>query len=113
MLIRIALALMISAIALWSRKFIGLCLSILSLIWLGVEYVAWYMWSLRSLKNAGLEHFPDGVPHALNLGGATGWNAAVLVVAVALFAWEVKMLISIFTSPNAANSITNNSVAEN
>jgi hypothetical protein len=95
-LIRIALALVIAAIALWYRRFIGLFLSAISLMWLGIEYISWYSVSLKSLRNAGLEHFPAGSPHAFNLSGATGWNAAILVIALALLAWEIKILFNAF-----------------
>lgn len=91
MLLRIALALTINAISLWSRELISLCISILGLIWVGIEYLGWYRWSVLTLKNAGLNDFPLGTPHIFGFYGATKWSIVVLMLAIFLFIWEVAI----------------------
>ena len=94
-LIRIALALIISAICLYVRKLVFLCASLLALVWIGLEYFGWYIYSLQTLERAGLTTFPYGTSHAFKLYGASGWNVAVLVTTVILFLWEINLLIRI------------------
>jgi hypothetical protein len=98
-LIRISVALVISAASLWFRNAIGLCVSALSLLWVGIEYIGWYNWSWHIKEGAGIKEFPSITPHIANLYGATGWNMVVLLIAVALFVWEVKTFASIVASP--------------
>ena len=94
----IAFALLLSAICLWSRRASAFYISGLALAWVIYEYFSWYLASRSALKNAGLEHWPSGYPHAFNIGGATGWNIAVLLLTVVLFVWHIKTFIGIFSS---------------
>lgn len=91
--IRIGLALLLSVVGLWSRRVIGLFLSVLALVWVGLEYIAWFLLSTRIKSNAGIESLPSSVPHASNLYGATPWNVVVLVLVIAVLVWEIGRLI--------------------
>lgn len=92
---RIGLALFLSVAGLWSRRVIGLFLSLLALVWAGLEYIAWFLWSIRIKSNADIETFPSSVAHASNLYGATPWNVVVLVLVLAVLVWEIGQLIRI------------------
>lgn len=87
--IRISVALVIVLIGLSSRRLIGLCLSAAAVVWLGLEYIAWFVWSAKLKENAGIEAFPQAVPQAFSLYGATPWNAVVLVLIMAVLLWEI------------------------
>lgn len=89
-------ALIIAALGLLSRKITGIVISAMALIWVGIEYIGWFIWTQRTIEAAGLTAIPRFIPHAANLYGATGWNIAILVIVVALFVWEVKMLTGVF-----------------
>ena len=90
--LRISIALVVILVSLLMRRLIGLCLSVVAVVWLGLEYMWWFVRSARMKANAGLEAFPQSVPHAFSLYGATPWNAVVLVLVVAVFTWEIWRL---------------------
>ena len=90
--IRIGLALSFSVIGLWSRRVIGLFLSTLALAWVGLEYIAWFLWSVRIKASADIDALPSSVSHAFNLYGATPWNVVVLVLVIAVLVWEIWRL---------------------
>lgn len=96
--IRIALALLLSMVSLWSRRVIGLFLSVLALAWIGGEYIGWYIWSVRIKSNADIENFPLSVRQALNLYGASAWNIVVLVLVIMVLVWTTVCLIRIAKS---------------
>ena len=86
----IAASLLTSAICLWFRNASAFFVSALGLMWVLIEYVRWYGWTQRVIEAAGLEHWPAATPHAFGIGGATGWDAAVLLLTAALFIWHIK-----------------------
>lgn len=96
--LRIAFALLISAICLWFRRVIAFYVSGLALAGTIYEYVGWYLTSRSTLENAGLEHWPIEYPHAFNIGGATNWNIAILLLTIVLFVWHIKTFAGIFSS---------------
>ena len=98
MFIRINLALILSAVGLYFRHVKGLLISMLALIWVGIEYLSWHIWSLRIKAMAGIGDFQSTTPYADNLYGATRWNIAVLVVVAAFFVWEVKIFVNLVQS---------------
>ncbi|HEX8137841.1 MAG TPA: hypothetical protein VF544_09650 [Pyrinomonadaceae bacterium] len=102
MQIRIGLALVISAVCLWSRRAIGFFISAIALTWAGKEYVWWYLESLRRLKAMDLNDFSElktpSLQHVNNLLGATWWDIAVLIVIILLFIWQIKTLAQILNS---------------
>ncbi len=103
MFIRIVIALMTSAILLCSRRIIGLCFSALSLLWVLLEYLSWYVWSQNLLEITERRDFPEGMQHALGMSGATGWNAALLAIVGALFVWELKTLMAAVSPSSREN----------
>jgi hypothetical protein len=90
--LQIAVALLLSAISVWFRKAFAFYLSVFGAVWVVLEYWLWHLRSQRTLVNAGIESWPPGTPHALGLGGATGWNAAVLLLTLILLLWQSKTL---------------------
>jgi hypothetical protein len=90
--LRIAVALLLSAISLWFRNTFAFCLSAVGAVWVAAEYWLWHLRSQRILVSAGIEHWPAGTPHALGLGGATDWNVAVLLLTLVLLLWQTKTL---------------------
>jgi hypothetical protein len=97
---RIGLALIVSAVGLWSRRGVGLLISALALLWVGKEYLSWHLYSREFLSALNVSEFsqlhPEAVRHhAGNLVYATSWDLIVLIVTVVLFAWEVKTLAGI------------------
>jgi hypothetical protein len=98
MQIRISLGLILSAIGLWFYSVKGLLISISALIWVGLEYLSWHMWSLRIKENAGIGNFQSITPYADSFYGATGWDISVLVIVIALFVWEVKIVVNLLLS---------------
>ncbi len=91
-------ALIIATFSLLSRKIKGVIVSVIALMCVGVEYIWWFIWTRRIIEAAGLTEIPSLIPHAGNLYGATGWNLAILVIATALFAWEIKIIIGFLYS---------------
>jgi hypothetical protein len=96
--IRIAVALLLSMGAFLSRRALGLFLSALALVWVILEYVVWFLWSVRIKANADIDAFPSSVPHALNLYGATIWNVVVFTMVIAALAWTIWCLTKIARS---------------
>jgi hypothetical protein len=96
--LRIASALLVSSICLWFRRAIAFYVSGLALAWVIYEYIGWYLTSRSALKNAELARWPSEYPHAFNIGGATGWNIAILLLTIVLFVWHIKTLIGMFSS---------------
>lgn len=96
--IRIGMALVLGFAALLSRRVIGLYLSALALVWIGLEYAAWFLWSIRIRSNAEVERFPSVIANAVNLYGATPWNLLVLVLVVAVLVWQIGRLLRIAKS---------------
>jgi hypothetical protein len=89
---QIAFALLVASICLWSRRAGAFYVSIFAAGWADFQYVCWFMWSRTILTSAGIDHWPEQTPHSLGLGGATGWNVAVLLLTVVLLLWQTKTL---------------------
>lgn len=99
--INITIALISSAIGLWSRKVAGFFLSTLSLLWIVIIYIWWYFDSLTFLRNAEVSDYsklPD-VQHTAMFRGAYWWDIIILAAIITLLAWQIKTLISILKSP--------------
>lgn len=96
--IRIGVALLIGVAGLLSRRVVGLFMSVLAFAWVSLEYVDWYVWSVRLKSSAGIESFPPPTAHAFGLYGATAWNIVVLALVIAVLVWDVRQLIRIVKS---------------
>jgi hypothetical protein len=91
--LRIAVALLLSAVCLWSRGAWFFYVSLACAIWVVVEYAGWYVWSRRILSYAEIPTWPPGTKHALGLGDATGLNVVVLLLTLVLLLWQTKTLL--------------------
>jgi hypothetical protein len=102
--IRIELALLVAGFGLLSRRGVGLLISMLSLVWVGAEYLRWYRWRYSFPQDG-----PWGDPRfSLEAGretlyGATGWNLAVLMVAAVVLVWEVSIPVRALRASDANN----------
>ena len=96
--IRIGVALLLSVAGLVSRRMIGLFVATLALVWVGLEYVAWFFWSMRIKSNAEIQTFPSLAGNVSNLYGASYWNVVVLVLVIAVLLWGILRLIKIARS---------------
>ena len=94
-------ALLIATVSLLFRRVIGIVVSLTSLIWIGIEYMWWYIWTQRAIEAAGLTQLPFGVPQAGGFAGATKWNLAILAITAALVLWETRILIRCLSSRSA------------
>lgn len=92
--LRTALALGFAAAGLWKRTARGFYISAASLAWVCGEFAFWKLSSRSILSSLEMDEFPDYVPHAWGLYGASGWNVLALLTAVVLLAWEAKTLAS-------------------
>lgn len=108
LLLVIGIALFLNLIGLWSRKAVGLLVSMLSLTAVGVGYLLWYIYSEQALNALATKSFPEPPPaaipsHPYNLVGAAWWNITVLALAALLFCWELKSFITILLPFNKNN----------
>lgn len=98
----IGLMLLIAALALWSRKLMGLIVSLVSLVAVGGGYLAWYLISRQDLSLQASKPFYKQHPEAMtqHLFGfveAKWWDLVVLTMIVVLFLWEVKTLFIVLS----------------
>jgi hypothetical protein len=91
--LRIGLALLLSAVCLWSRRAWCFYVSLAGAILVVVEYGGWYVWSRRILSYAEIPTWPTGTKHALGLGDATGVNVVILLLTLVLLLWQTKTLL--------------------
>jgi hypothetical protein len=84
--IRIAIALILAAITLLSRRIVGLLASVASLSWALVEYARWITMSREAT-------LANGTSHTVGLFGIEWWGLVGLVFTIALLAWEAIILI--------------------
>lgn len=108
--LRVTIALVLVAFGLFSHKVVGFLISTLALVYVAAEYLWWYFDSLRWLKEVGVEDFsklplPHEVQHAGSFYGATWWDLTVLVIAIALFTWEMKTLLRILITPRGNSRV--------
>ena len=93
---RIAIALIVNLIAMWSLKPKNFLLSAVPLVWVIIEYIYWFNISLQNKVYSGENGLPE--PNTLGFYPATWLDIAVLSLALVLFAWSIKILIPIFRS---------------
>lgn len=101
-----ALALLIAAASLWSRKVKGLVTSTSALFAVGVGYVFWYLISWQDLRSQASNPYYKQHPEAMTrqLFGfveAKWWDIVILTLVLVLLLWELKTLylISSFRTP--------------
>jgi hypothetical protein len=84
--IRIAIALILAAIALLSRRLVGLLASVASLSWALVEYARWITISREAT-------LASSTSQIVGLFGIEWWSLLGLVFTIALLTWEAIILI--------------------
>lgn len=100
----ITAALITSAIGLWFREVISFFLSALALLGVGVTYVWWYTNSIAYLRNSEISDFPADVPHIGRLREAVPWDIIVIAIAIIIFTWQMKILLTIVASSRDENN---------
>jgi len=105
--LRILAALLFSTIFIWSLKARRLIISLLALQIVGIEYLKWYLDSVSTKENAGIERLPE--PSAAGFYGASNWDVVSLVIAALLFIWHLKILIQALRTP--ASGRGNNAIS--
>lgn len=98
MRMRIAIALAITAVGICARKAFSFFMSLLSLSLLELQYILWYVWSNRWLRETGLDGFSNlppetDIPHALGLYGGSPLDVFVFGIATALLVWQLRLLL--------------------
>jgi len=91
----ITFALFLSAAGLWSRRLLGLVLSLVSLLALIGVYLLWYRATLSIIEMYGAKTFSglrDQQQHLLSLYQASWWDIVVLGIALLVIVWEVVTL---------------------
>ena len=97
----VTLALVFSAVGLWSRRVLGFLLSSIALMCLAGIYTLWYRATLSQMRLFEARDFsemPDQQQHLLILLGATWWDIMVLAVALLIFLWQAVMLRRVLKS---------------
>jgi len=101
MRLRIAIALGATAIGMCAKRSSGFFVSLVSLAFSEIQYIYWYIWSIRWLYEAGLEDFSrlpsqTEIPHALGLYGGTSWDILVFGIASVLLLWQLRLVFGAF-----------------
>jgi hypothetical protein len=102
MRLKIGVALLVLAIALWFRKLLWLCISAVAAVFIEVQYGLWYLDTQRWLREMGVKDFsnlpvPSEFPHFIGLYRATPWDLMLLIFTTTFLIWEVRILIAIIT----------------
>ncbi len=87
---RIAILLIISCIGLLSRTLIGFIVSALSLTYAVKEFSSWYYHTAVNVR----PYYPDWDVGLL--AGGTWWDVTIMIVVLALLAWQVFTVASSF-----------------
>jgi hypothetical protein len=88
-----------SVICLWSRRAIGFLLSLLALVWVGVNYIFWYLGTLSIMRANGIESFkkmPDQDQYVFTLNNASQWDVIVMLIVLGFIVWQGHILMQVF-----------------
>lgn len=96
---RIALALVVSAFALWPGRIVGLLITIVALLWITLEYILWWKKSVDVLDAADMS-FANS-PHFWYLLRGTWWDLGVLLATVIGLLWAGNHLRHAYQSRHA------------
>ncbi len=92
--LRIALTLVVMALGFWSRRVAGIYVAMVSIMWIGWEYLDWWQFSLNWLQQAEVisfseVHNPD-LKYVGQLFGASWWDIGVLLITAMMLAWLLR-----------------------
>ena len=88
--IRVALALVIGAVAAWPGKSKGFFISLVALLWITLEYILWWKQSVGALDAAGMSF--SHVRHFAYLLRGTWWDLCMLLATIIDLVWAGKHL---------------------
>ena len=97
MRIEIGIALVIIVVALYSRRLVGLCLSVIATILIEVQYVRWYQDTQRWLSDVHLSDLSQATwtdKHFAGVYQAAPWDFVLFVCATLLFIWQLRVVIA-------------------
>jgi hypothetical protein len=103
MRLKIELALLVIAIALRSKKVLGVCISVVATLFIGLQYWLWFLDTQRWLREVNVSDFsqlpvPSEWPNFAGLLLATPWDFVILVFTAALFIWQVRVIVALINS---------------
>lgn len=87
------LCLLVSTVALWTRRLGGLLISMIGLAAVLAGYLFWYINTSQFSKLMPVDSLYHEYPRTLGMLGASWWNVVVLVLASLLFIWEAKTFV--------------------
>jgi hypothetical protein len=93
-----------SLIGLWSRKAIGLLILAIAMIYVGIAYTWWYLETLDFFRGAEILGDPKGMEEIGMFRNAGWFDYLVLIVAVALVLWIVRIIIRSLSSIPSQNT---------
>ena len=82
---RIVIALVISAVAAWSRRVVGSAISFMALSWIAFEYLMWWRISRIVVVASGSDF--SRTPNLLHLINARWWDLGMLLLTVVAVIW--------------------------
>jgi hypothetical protein len=100
MRLKIGVALLVLAIALWFRRLLWFCISAVAAVFIEVQYGVWYLDTQRWLREIGVKDFsnlpvPSEFPHFTGLYRATPWDFVVFMFTTMLLVWEIRVLVAV------------------
>jgi hypothetical protein len=100
MRLKIEGALLVIGIALWFRRVVGFCISLLATVFVAIKYALWYLETQRWLREMRVSDFsqlpvPSEWQHFAGLYRATPWDVLLLAFTTALFVWQVRVLLAL------------------
>ncbi len=95
---KICLGFIVSALGLWSRRFVGFLFSLAGLIWVAICYLNWHISTKRFLAEYVLDQTKLEHQYYRHIGlfrDATWWDWMILVITVLLIVWHIKILLTL------------------
>jgi hypothetical protein len=103
MRVKIELAFLVIATALWFRRVMAFCISLVAALFIDIQYAFWYLDTQRWLREMHVSNFsqlpvPSEWPHFAGIYQATPWDFVLLAFTSALLVWQVRVLVALITS---------------
>jgi hypothetical protein len=106
--LKIELALSIVAIVLRFRRVLGIFISVLATLFIGIQYAFWYLDTKRWLRELGVSDFsqlpvPSEWPNFAGFYQGTPWDIVILVFTGLLLAWQARVIIALVSRGRRSN----------
>jgi hypothetical protein len=100
MRLKIGVALLVLAIALWFRRLLWFCISAVAAVFIEVQYSVWFLDTQRWLREMHVSDFsqmpvPSEWPNFAGLYLATPWDFILFIFTTALLIWQIRVLVAI------------------